>query len=382
MTNIKLLRRDLDVFDGSDLQELYTFNNVPIHMGCVSSDAAEDITCDMSWKISPQTGIIQLTNLIPLDILYQTSHTPGTVGSIWNQHHIDFSNFICKFTPDSVLEIGGSHGILSRKYHDKHSQIPWTIIEPAPVPQPGVPARFITGFFDENTDLSFPYDTIIHSHVLEHTYYPVEFLRLIYKKLNVGQKMIFSIPNMKAMLQKKYANCLNFEHTVYIDEFILDRFLGSIGFSIVAKEYFKDDHSIFYCCSKEPANEVDHAHTKSTHAYTENKQLFIDFVDYYLSLVDAINKMETGDHAMYLFGAHIFSQALIQFGLDTSRISGILDNDPYKHGKRLYGTDLHVMPPSVLTTLDSPYVIVNAGTYSDEIKNDITKNINSSATFI
>jgi hypothetical protein len=84
---------------------------------------------------------------------------------------------------------------------------------------------------------------------------------------------------------------------------------------------------------------------------------------------------------LYLFGAHIFSQHLIAFGLDTKRIVSLLDNDPNKQGKRLYGTNLMVQSPKALRGVNNPSVILKAGVYDDEIKQDILGNINSGTNF-
>jgi hypothetical protein len=84
---------------------------------------------------------------------------------------------------------------------------------------------------------------------------------------------------------------------------------------------------------------------------------------------------------VYLFGAHVFAQYLIAFGLDTSLIVSLFDNDPKKLGKRLYGTNLRVQSPSVLREVKNPIVILKAGVYNEEIKADILCNINSSVVF-
>ena len=85
---------------------------------------------------------------------------------------------------------------------------------------------------------------------------------------------------------------------------------------------------------------------------------------------------------MYLYGAHIFAQYLIEFGLDTNRIVNLLDNDPNKQGKRLYGTSLKVKSPKALRAVKNPIVILKAGVYNQEIKDDILGNINSAVTFL
>ena len=51
---------------------------------------------------------------------------------------------------------------------------------------------------------------------------------------------------------------------------------------------------------------------------------------------------------MFLYGAHIFSQYLLAFGLNQNKIEGILDNSQLKIGKRLYGTNLKVFDPKII----------------------------------
>ncbi|EEU7171956.1 SAM-dependent methyltransferase, partial [Campylobacter jejuni] len=78
----------------------------------------------------------------------------------------------------------------------------------------------------------------------------------------------------------------------------------------------------------------------------------------------------------YLFGAHLFGQYLIFQGLNTEKIINILDNNPSKQEKRLYGTKFIVKSPKILKDQDDSLVILNAGVYNDEIEKDILENIN------
>ena len=126
---MKILDRNINVIDAKDdLVKLAKFDKFPIFMGCVNHKESEDINIDMEWSISKGNGIIQLIKLIPLDILYESDHNSGVVGGIWLSHHKDFANFIIKFNPNSVLEIGGGHGILSREANIS-KKIDWTIVE-------------------------------------------------------------------------------------------------------------------------------------------------------------------------------------------------------------------------------------------------------------
>jgi hypothetical protein len=374
----QVIRLENVINQKKDLVLLHELKEFPVFMGCVDNDISKDLRVDQSWSISPDNGIIQLNSLIPLNILYQSQHAGGV--GLWADHHQKFAEFIQKQIPKSVLEIGGAHGILSREYK-KENSIDWTILEPNPLPAEGVDATFIKGFFDDKFTFDGEIDTIIHSHVFEHAYYPDEFINHISNFLEEGQKLIFSLPNMEEMLKRNYTNCINFEHTVFITEPYVDHLLSKHGFKQVAKEYFKDDHSIFYAYVKDSSVKTVNL---PNDLYEHNKKLYLDYVDYHKKLIGDLNEKidnTSEDQSIYLFGAHVFAQYLIEFGLDTSRIICLLDNDSMKQGKRLYGTNMMVKTPKILAHVKNPIVILKAGVYNQEVSNDILNNVNSSAIF-
>jgi hypothetical protein len=109
----------------------------------------------------------------------------------------------------------------------------------------------------------------------------------------------------------------------------------------------------------------------------------MDFVDYHLRMVDDLNeKLKNTPDPIYLFGAHVFAQYLIAFGLDVSKVICLLDNDKGKQGKRLYGTNLTVESPEILGGIKTPVVILKAGVYNEEIKKNIINKINSNTKFL
>ena len=112
--------------------------------------------------------------------------------------------------------------------------------------------------------------------------------------------------------------------------------------------------------------------------------MYLDYVDYHKQLIKDLNaKIDNigGDQPIYLFGAHVFAQYLIEFGLDTSRIICLLDNDTNKQGKRLYGTNMTVESPKILADVKNPIVILKAGVYNQEVSDDIVNNINFDTIF-
>ena len=82
-------------------------------------------------------------------------------------------------------------------------------------------------------------------------------------------------------------------------------------------------------------------------------------------------KLKEFDGEVYLFGAHLFSQYLIAFGLNQEKIIGILDNSELKIGKRLYGTNLKVFHPNEIKEKEKVAVILKVATYRDEILEQI-----------
>ena len=373
------INRDSEILTGlKDLETLHSIEKFPIFMGCTSKPKSEDLFAEQTWQISKNNGIIQLKSLLPLEILYPEHHNAGIIGNTWIEHHKKFGEFILKFGSKSILEIGGSHGILA-KYCMEKKKLKWTILEPNPIPIKNCKAKFIKGFFDNKFINREPIDAIVHSHVFEHIYSPLDFMKEISNKLDINQRLMFSIPNMNVMLKKKYTNCLNFEHTFFINESLADYLVTSNNFFIQEKKYFKDDHSIFYSCIKK--NNVKTKHLPKN-SYEENKKSFNEFISYHTELVRKLNSNIDKKKEVFLFGAHIFSQYLIMLGLSTKNIKCILDNDKDKQNKRLYGTDLFVKSPKSLKEISNPLVILKAGTYNDEIKEDILKNINSNTDFI
>jgi SAM-dependent methyltransferase len=373
----KFINRKESVVTGKkNLKSLYSFKNFPVFMGCVTQKPEKDLVADMDWTIDPDTGVIQLTRLLPLDILYQAQHVDGT-GPTWQKYYEDFGRYIKKQKIRSVLEIGGGQGKLAEIVITKTSGIKWTIIEPHPIVK-NKKIRVISKFFDTDFKTKEKYDAVVFSQLLEHIYSPSDFLKTIYNFLDKDGIVIFAYPNLEKWLKKKYTNAINFEHTMFLTDYYLDYLIKINGFKILDKRKYKD-HSHFYTLKKDSLGcKIKLPKSK----YGKYKKIFMDFVNYHKKMVNQLNKkIERTKDPVYLFGAHIFSQYLIGFGLKTDKIVNILDNSPLKQDKRLYGTDLIVKSPKILKNVKNVNVILKAGAYNQEIKKDILENINSTVKF-
>jgi hypothetical protein len=362
-----------------DLEPLHTFARFPVFMGCTTRPQETDVLADMSWWISRGSGLIQLNPLIPLDVLYPESHGAGSVGALWARHHAAFAAFLRADRPQAVFEIGGSHGILEREYR-AHGGAQWTILEPNPAPVPGCQAQFVRGFFGPDFRFDGEFDTVVHSHVFEHIYEPVAFMEQLSGFMREGQTLAFSIPNLQVMLERGYTNCINFEHTLLLSEPYVDHLLARHGFRLQRKEYFLEDHSVFYSARRDS---TVRAGELPSGLYELHAQLYRRYVSSHKELAREINaRIAHSASPVYLFGAHVFAQYMLAFGLDASRLTGILDNDPHKQGKRLCGTSLQVSAPAILRDLERPVVILRAGVYNAEIRAAITQEVNPDVVFL
>lgn len=375
------LIRTTDVANGKDdLELIYTFKNFPVFMGCTDYPRQTDIHCDMEITQSEGSRVIQLRKLVPLETLYPESHGSGTIGSLWHHHHTAFSQFVEEFNPKEVFEIGACHGILANIYKRKH-KVDWTICEPNPHIIDGTDVKILKKFFDQDTEIPSN-STVVHSHVFEHLYDPREFLKTLSSKLEEGQKILISLPNMEEMIERKYTNCINFEHTILLTQDLVEQLHADYGFILIAKQLFKEDHSIFYAFEKF-APKVFSASTNRPYQANDLRKHFLDYISYYHSLVENLNQfLQDTDGQTFLFGAHVFSQYLFSFGLRMELIDFVLDNDRSKHGRRLYGTDRLVVPPGHLSDCSNPSVIVVAGTYTSEIVEQINSITNGNVRLL
>jgi hypothetical protein len=92
---IELIKRsNCCVCDSGVLAPHRTIPDFPIYMGISSSDSTNDLCVDQEWSTCDFCGTLQLSKLVPLDLLYSTNHQHEAVGPTWLRHHRKFADFI------------------------------------------------------------------------------------------------------------------------------------------------------------------------------------------------------------------------------------------------------------------------------------------------
>lgn len=355
-----------------NLRRVIELSSIPAYMGVSGRTHDSDQFFKQEWLACETCEGLQLRSPLPIDLIYLENHHTGPIGRTWNDHHHKFADFILKRmdSEKKILEIGGADGFLSRLLIEAQSTFHYTIVEPSPSIT-GDSVTVINGYIEDHLNLISESDLVIHSHVLEHIYNPREFFLEIAKSMRQHQLTVFSIPNIEKMLQNNGTNALNFEHTYFLDEGIIRFWAQLSGLEVEEIFYFKD-HSIFFALRKvqQPGPESVSLIFSGRRASPET--MFVKMVRNLEKFVLRCNRaIGILEGPFFLFGAHIFSQGLISFGLKVDAIEAILDNDKKKQGLRMYGTNLWVEDPSILRHLEEPSVILMASQYQDEIKREL-----------
>lgn len=368
---MRLIKRDKSIITGKDnLEIISVIKKFPAVIGISEKSSRMDILSELRIGICRDTGIIQLTLLMPPEIVYSGYHSEA-LGKVWQKHHAKFANWLTKTKPSSVMEIGGSNGELARLVIKKGNIKNWTIIEPNPAVKTNGKIKVVKKLFDKDFKDKGKYDSIVHSHTLEHAYNPLGFLLKTNEFLGIGGKQVFTVPNLYKYLLNKQSNVINFEHSILLTEELIDNLLKMAGFKILKKKYY-EEHSIFYLAEK--ISEPDRVY-KGKNLYPKYKKEFYSYINYYQKLVRRYNSLASSfKGTIYIFGAHVFSQFLISMGLN-GNLDGIIDNSQLKHGKRLYGTNYLVYSPDKIKTEKNVAVILNVGQYQKEIEKQL-KSIN------
>lgn len=373
-------RKKCVICESEFLTEKLVLSGFPISMGTSDNPVNEDEFLDQFWDECGECGQIQLRNTVSLEILYHQSHNTEVVGDTWVRHHLSFMEFINNLIPNkcSVVEIGAGHGFLAQNMVQTNLDIEkYFIIEPGFKKQIEK-TEWIRDFYQNRADIVRISDAVIHSHVIEHVYNPREFLVFLWNNMKDEAIMFVSFPNVEQLIDLGGSNSLNFEHTYFLHPKNFAYICGTIGFEVIKFDYF-EKHSFFYALRKNS----DRDGKPELPDISDSSRKFLQMwreIELFTRVSNSIlSSRESNEN--FVFGAHVFTQSLINRGLNTAKIRSVLDNSQSKFRKRLYGTNLYVEKPSALIECKLPLVILSASHYQDEIRSQL-RLINPNVEFI
>ena len=324
---------------------------------------------DLNWWINIESGNVQIYPKVSLDDLYFKSHSSGTTGKTWRDHHDQFFRLSNPSIKGNICEIGGGSNSILHKIKD-FSKINafYSFDKNLKLNKKNKKIFKVNKFFNDRyfKQNNIKFNLVLHSHTFEHLYDPNKFLKTVKSILNKNGKHIFTLPNMKPMIKNGYANAMNFEHPFFYDEKLIDSLLQKNNFQILKKKYFKKDHSIMYITKISMENK-----NYNYSRYKQNLKLFNNMFSLWKNDISKINNILKKHQNIFIFGAHIFSQMMLFNNLNKNKIIGVLDNDKSKINNYLYGTDLKIYNPIYLKKIKNPCVILRAASYNAEIKKQL-----------
>lgn len=337
---------------------LFNFKTFPLSVCTQEGSLSEREKLIPATIEEDETGLITFLPFVDPKEIYLEQHN-SSIGETWKQHNDKFANYVFQNETENVVDVGGGSGNIYKSYTKYNNGVKWKIIDLNPTLEDSN-VELIKGLYQ--SDYIEEGDTVITSHFLEHLTDLRGFLTSL-RKRNPKQH-IFTLPNFKKYAENNYSATLMFEHPYYLTEDYLDYILTVTGWKIEDKQYYKD-HSIFFKTT--PTTPID------VNLNLDCKKDILDFLQYMQGRANQVQKVDK----FYVFGAHFTYYYLINMGVSPDQITAVVDNDPKKQGRRMYGTTTKVISPQELE--EGANVFVEMGPYNEEIKkclNNVKSKIN------
>jgi hypothetical protein len=312
----------------------------------IANSENNDIFYDKKVAVCSNCQCAQLTELVDPAILYSPLYTNATFSPVWNHHHETFAEFILMHNSGHrYMEIGANNGALYEILKEKQKCLKYSVLDM--YKHNDLPNDL---FFYEGNCENFDFhekDVLILSHVFEHLYNPNLFLENARK--NSVQTLFISIPNFDKLLDDKSIILLHSQHTFFCGKKYIDYLCGKHGYFCEAFfEYngsFKS-HMLKYSLG-------------SPHLTFPTTDISLYKNIYQHKMMSFSSKIVK---AGYLMPSGIYGQYVYSTISNKSFILGFLDNNPSRHGYRLYGTNKLISLPqkvnlekSVIYLIDCPY---------------------------
>jgi len=305
--------------------------------------------------------------------LYTRVRAPSGVSKVWQDHYqalIRFTFHNSSHHGKSALDVGAGHGFLSRLLLEESINAEAIDLNPGErLLSLGIPVHQQS--FGVESALEKQYDFLFISHVIEHVNTLNEFLNFADSVLAPDGQIIFSIPDSLAGLETKDLSMFIPEHTWYFSERSLEKIFIPKGLEIEEIGFFSN-HSIFARVRRKSGGQ------KNWQERASLKELSFLSEKYCAEYSQATSQTENIIHEskgrVLFFGAHSMTLNLIvdkKPWKDLNKSFLLIDNDPFKQGKRLSGTPLKIISPEKANLSEGDTVIIPKSPYAEEMEKQV-----------
>ena len=348
------------ICEGTKLDFFYSMKKFPLLTIPTKNSIDSDVHIDLNYSICNVCKCVQLTNLLDPAILYSYPNK-SSLTPLWIRHHNTFVEFVRENydSKDSICELGGSNNPLVDYFSVKPTR--YSVLDLFIPNEKRLDIEYIKGNIEQYTE--YKENVLILSHTLEHLYNPRSFFKAV-SESNV-KSIFISVPNMRAMLEKKTSVSIVFsEHTFYFEQEDIEYMAALYGFE--CKSFYKfQDHSLFFFLTR------NNIVKKELHEKDNAKPML---VEHFYNKEEKIRIIHLDDKT-YIMPSHYIGQMIYHFIENKEKILGFLDNDTNKTEKRLYGTPCLTYHPNILSTKENVHVLLINNSYQEEMISQL-KSIN------
>lgn len=167
---------------------------------------------------------------------------------------IDFISPVFKANSGSILDIGGSTGIVAKTIGEKFN-MDITVLDPAAdelIHAKNLNMEIVPGFIEDYNPNGKKFDLILLCQTIDHLSDALGTLKKIHKLLNMGGVFFVDIVDFRAayLRNNKIEEAIKIDHPYYFTEETIELMLNIAGFSIIKKNYASDQLHVGYMCSK------------------------------------------------------------------------------------------------------------------------------------
>jgi len=311
-----------------------------------------------------------------LDLIYGNNHARA-YGSLRNEMDRLFVDFITESGETHFIEIGAGSGSLANELIIR-TRGKYIVVDPSYWGE--TDHRVVVPKYVEEVDLSsFKIPNVIMSHVFEHFYEPSRILEIL--AASDIQNVYLNFPNLEYCIKEGVNYVLTPEHSFYISTTNLAYLFLKHGY-IMKKIQYYNDYAVFFHFSKSSKIKADDNSIDESGFFGETKK---DVRNFYNILNERIWKCKRvisaerkGMIPLYIFPCSIHPLFLFAFGLDCKIFNNVLDNNPHKIGKFLYGTNLECLSfNETIRTPERKIILLVGGQFNQEVKSKAEENPNN-----
>lgn len=348
----------------AELFPILTLPRFPVHHGSVDAPPAEGEHQRMSWAECPACRAAQVETLPPAERVFPEPPRPA-YGAVWTRHQETFASFIVRHAKGSVLDFGSGDGALAAAYRRSGGMGQWTALALESLiahDRPADVAR-VESLAKRAAFARFGASTAVLCHTLPLARHLRAAVADISAALPEDGRIVIAWPVLERWTELGRPGALSFARPSLVPLPAMKSLFARAGWQACAQAAWAECDTLFVAFARggTPAEPFE--------SYRPPAPVIADyFTRFRVRALAIMRAMARHRGDVFLMPSGIAAQVLFASGLTEARIDGILDNDPAKQDKRLYGSTLRVFAPEAkLPKARSPLVIVHGGVHTPEI---------------